>query len=40
MTLESLYIRAIKPTINTKDEYKSRTLVIKFKRATSGILLV
>ena len=29
MTLESLYIRAIKPTINTKDEYKSRTLVIK-----------
>ena len=29
LTLESLYIRAIKPTINTKDEYKSRTLVIR-----------
>ena len=29
MTLESLYIRKIKPTINTKDEYKSRNLVIK-----------
>ena len=29
MTLESLYIRAIKPIINTKDEYKSRTLVIR-----------
>ena len=39
MTFESLYIRAIKPTINTKDEYKSRTLVIKIQRATSSILL-
>ena len=28
MTFESLYIKAIKTTINTKDEYKSRTLVI------------
>ena len=39
MTFESLYIRAIKPTINTKDEYKSRTIVIKIQRATSSILL-
>ena len=29
MALEALCIKAIKPTINTKDEYKSRTLVIK-----------
>lgn len=29
MTLEALCIRTIKPSINTKDEYKSRTLVIK-----------
>ena len=29
MTLEALCIKTIKPAINTKDEYKSRTLVIK-----------
>ena len=29
MTLEALCIRAIQPSINTKDEYKSRALVIK-----------
>ena len=29
MTLEALCIKAIKPAINTKDEFKSRTLVIK-----------
>lgn len=29
MTLEALFIRSIKPSINTKDEYKSRTLTIK-----------
>ena len=30
MTLEALYIEELKPTINTKDEFKSRTLTIKF----------
>ena len=29
MTLEALHIEALKPTINTRDEYKSRTLTIK-----------
>ena len=29
MTLEALMINAIKPTLNTKDEYRSRSLVIK-----------
>ena len=29
LTLEALYIREIKPTINTKDEYRSRELTIK-----------
>ncbi len=29
MALEALHIQAIKPSINTKDEYKSRSLVIK-----------
>ena len=29
MTLEALHIKDIKPTINTKDEYKSRKLTIK-----------
>ena len=30
LTLEALFISDIKPNLNTKDEYKSRTLVIKF----------
>ena len=30
MTLEALFINDIKPSLNTKDEYRSRTLVIKF----------
>ena len=29
-TLEALYIREIKPSLNTKDEYRSRELLIKF----------
>ena len=29
-TLEALYIAEIRPTLNTKDEYKSRTLKLKF----------
>ena len=29
MTLEALHIKNIKPSLNTKDEYKSRTLTIK-----------
>ena len=29
ITLEALWINEIKPSLNTKDEYKSRTLVIK-----------
>ena len=29
LTLEALYIRDWKPTINTKDEYRSRELTIK-----------
>ena len=30
MTLEALYIHQLSPRLNTKDEYKSRSLVIKF----------
>ena len=30
LTLEALYQRTLNPSINTKDEYKSRTLTIKF----------
>ena len=30
LTLEALYIRELKPQINTKDEYKSRELMIKW----------
>ena len=30
MTLEALWIDEVKPNLNTKDEYKSRTLTIKF----------
>ena len=30
LTLEALYIEEIRPTLNTKDEYKSRTLKLKF----------
>ena len=29
-TLEALWIRQLKPTINVKDEFRSRELVIKF----------
>ena len=29
LTLEALHIHVLKPTINTKDEYRSRTLTIK-----------
>ena len=29
LTLEALYIRELKPSINTKDEYRRRTLTIK-----------
>ena len=29
LTLEALHIRERKPTINTKDEYRSRELTIK-----------
>ena len=29
LTLEALWIRDIKPTINTKDEFRSRELIIK-----------
>ena len=29
LTLEALWIREIKPVINTKDEYRSRELTIK-----------
>lgn len=31
LTMEALYIDEIKPSINTKDEYRSRTLSIKIK---------
>ena len=30
LTLEALFQNDIKPSLNTKDEYKSRTLTIKF----------
>ena len=30
MTLEALFIRDLKPSLNTKDEFKSRKLRIKF----------
>ena len=30
LTLEALWIREIKPSINVKDEYRSRELTIKF----------
>ena len=30
LTLEALYIREIKPELNTKDEHRSRELTIKF----------
>ena len=30
LTLEALFIAEIRPTLNTKDEYKSRTLKLKF----------
>jgi len=30
LTLEALYIKQHKPKINTKDEYRSRTLTLKF----------
>ena len=35
LTLEALYIRERKPTLNTKDEYRSRELVIKLYSAGS-----
>ena len=30
LTLEALFILVIQPSLNTKDEYKSRTLKLKF----------
>ena len=30
LTLEALFIKEIDPVINTKDEYRSRTLTLKF----------
>ena len=30
LTLEALFIKEINPILNTKDEYKSRTLTLKF----------
>jgi len=30
LTLEALFIREINPSLNTKDEYRSRTLTLKF----------
>ena len=30
LTLEALYIKELNPSINTKDEYRSRTLTLKF----------
>ena len=29
MTLEALFIRDLKPRINTKEEFRSRTLIIR-----------
>ena len=30
LTLEALFISEIKPALNTKDEFKSRNLLLKF----------
>ena len=30
LTLEALFIKAINPSLNTKDEFRSRTLILKF----------
>ena len=30
LTLEALFIKKLKPVLNTKDEYRSRTLTLKF----------
>ena len=30
LTLEAIYIQNLKPTLNTKDEYRSRVLTLKF----------
>ena len=30
LTLEALFIEELKPSLNTKDEYRSRALTIKF----------
>ena len=30
LSLEALFINRLKPTLNSKDEYKSRTLKLKF----------
>ena len=30
LTLEALFIKAINPSLNTKDEFRSRTLTLKF----------
>ena len=30
MTLEALFIDHLRPQLNTKDEYKSRTVVVEF----------
>ena len=30
LTLEALYIKELAPVLNTKDEYRSRTLTLKF----------
>ena len=30
LTLEALFIKEIAPVLNTKDEYRSRTLTLKF----------
>ena len=37
MTLEALWIQELEPTINTKDEYKSRTLSIKLSSAPTDL---
>ncbi len=30
LSLEALFINRFKPTLNSKDEYRSRTLTLKF----------
>ena len=30
LTLEAIYIQKLKPNLNTKDEYRSRVLTLKF----------